>query len=208
MLSGMVTDQHDLNRLGEARWEHKGRNFQSTPPIHNNISVKMIMMDDGGGGYRLTWYPNQGGEARYIRGCIQNFGTESITKQTTEAINTRWEATQRVVAAKLTRLTHKIAIQLHLVAESVLFVILAAGGQFGNLWIHPRTRGEEGERHQKKSALNTTSKSRPCPWSTIQHRPFRLPTFHFVNQPKKKKKFNRFPRKRYKPTWIQRQNTN
>jgi hypothetical protein len=33
-------------------------------------------------------------------------------------INTRWEATQRVMAAKLTRLTHKIAIQLHLVAES------------------------------------------------------------------------------------------
>jgi hypothetical protein len=32
--------------------------------------------------------------------------------------NTRWEATQRVMATKLTRLTHKIAIQLHLVAES------------------------------------------------------------------------------------------
>jgi len=33
------------------------------------------------------------------------------------AINTQ-EATQRVMAAKLIRLTHKIAIQLHLVAES------------------------------------------------------------------------------------------
>jgi hypothetical protein len=42
--------------------------------------------------------------------------TESITKYTT--INTRWEATQRVMAAKLTGLTHKIAVQLHLVAES------------------------------------------------------------------------------------------
>jgi hypothetical protein len=31
---------------------------------------------------------------------------------------TRWEATQRVMVAKLTRLTHKIAIQLHLVADS------------------------------------------------------------------------------------------
>jgi hypothetical protein len=31
---------------------------------------------------------------------------------------TRWEATQRVMVAKLTRLTHKIAIHLHLVAES------------------------------------------------------------------------------------------
>jgi hypothetical protein len=35
-------------------------------------------------------------------------------------INTRWEATQRVMAAKLTRLTHKIAIQLHLLAESCI----------------------------------------------------------------------------------------
>jgi hypothetical protein len=33
-------------------------------------------------------------------------------------MNTRREATQMVTAAKLTRLTHKIAIQLHLVAES------------------------------------------------------------------------------------------
>jgi hypothetical protein len=33
-------------------------------------------------------------------------------------INTRWEATQRVTVAKLTRLSHKVAIQLHLVAES------------------------------------------------------------------------------------------
>jgi hypothetical protein len=47
----------------------------------------------------------------------KSFRTESITKQTT-TINTRWEAAQRVMAAKLTRLTHKIAVQLHLVAES------------------------------------------------------------------------------------------
>jgi hypothetical protein len=33
-------------------------------------------------------------------------------------INTSWEATQRIMAGKLTRLAHKIAIQLHLVAES------------------------------------------------------------------------------------------
>jgi hypothetical protein len=37
---------------------------------------------------------------------------------TLTTISTRWETTQRVTAAKLTRLTHKIAIQLHLVAES------------------------------------------------------------------------------------------
>jgi len=37
-----------------------------------------------------------------------------------------------VMAAKLTRLTHKIAIQLHLVAETVPFAVLAPGGQSGN----------------------------------------------------------------------------
>jgi hypothetical protein len=44
-----------------------------------------------------------------------------------------------IMAAELTRLTHKIAIQLHIVAEScVPFAILAPGGQSGNFWIHPR----------------------------------------------------------------------
>jgi hypothetical protein len=36
------------------------------------------------------------------------------------------------MAAKLTRLTHKIAILLHLMA------VLAPGGQCGNVSIHPR----------------------------------------------------------------------
>jgi hypothetical protein len=48
----------------------------------------------------------------------RSFRTESITKCTLTAINTRWEATQKVMAAKLTRLTHKIAVQLYLMAES------------------------------------------------------------------------------------------
>jgi hypothetical protein len=50
------------------------------------------------------------------RGCIQKFPDWVDNEITT--INTRWEATRRVMAAKLTRLTHKIAIQLHSVAES------------------------------------------------------------------------------------------
>jgi hypothetical protein len=45
------------------------------------------------------------------------------TKYMFATINTRWEATQRVMAAKLTRLTHKIVIQLHLVAESCTICI-------------------------------------------------------------------------------------
>jgi hypothetical protein len=43
------------------------------------------------------------------------------------------------MAVKLTRLTHKIAIQLHLVADSyVPFAVLAPGGQSGNFWVPPR----------------------------------------------------------------------
>jgi hypothetical protein len=51
-------------------------------------------------------------------GVSKSFRTESITKYTLTTINTRLEATQRVMAAKLTIMTHKIAIQLHEVAES------------------------------------------------------------------------------------------
>jgi hypothetical protein len=43
------------------------------------------------------------------------------------------------MAANLTRLTHKIAIKLHLLAESLPCEVLAPGGQSGNLWIHPRS---------------------------------------------------------------------
>jgi hypothetical protein len=51
--------------------------------------------------------------------CVsKSFRTESITKYTLTTINTRWEATERVMATKLTRLTYKITIPLHSVAES------------------------------------------------------------------------------------------
>jgi hypothetical protein len=52
----------------------------------------------------------------HIRGCNQKF-PEWVDNEITK-INTNWKATQRVMAAKLTRLTHKIVIQLHLLAES------------------------------------------------------------------------------------------
>jgi hypothetical protein len=42
------------------------------------------------------------------------------------------------MAAKLARLTHKIAIQLHLVAESCTICSSRSGGQSGNFLIHPR----------------------------------------------------------------------
>jgi hypothetical protein len=50
-----------------------------------------------------------------VRGCIQK-SPDWVDNE----INTRWETTQSVMAAKHTRLTHKIAIQLHLVAESCI----------------------------------------------------------------------------------------
>jgi hypothetical protein len=58
------------------------------------------------------------GYSKEIRERIQKFPDWVINKYKLITINTHWEATQRVMAAKLTRLTHKIAIQLHLVVES------------------------------------------------------------------------------------------
>jgi hypothetical protein len=52
-----------------------------------------------------------------IRWYIQKF-PDWVDKEITTKINIRWGATQRVMAAKLTRLTHKVAIRLHLVAEN------------------------------------------------------------------------------------------
>jgi len=49
--------------------------------------------------------------------------------------NTHWEATQRVMVSNLTRLTHKIAIQLHLVT-ALPFAVLTPGGQSRDFWIH------------------------------------------------------------------------
>jgi hypothetical protein len=43
-------------------------------------------------------------------GVTKSFRTESITKYSLTTINTVSEATQRVIAAKLTRLTHKTDI--------------------------------------------------------------------------------------------------
>jgi len=42
------------------------------------------------------------------------------------------------MTAKLTRVTHKIAIQLRLVAKNCTIYSVAPGCQSGNFWIHPR----------------------------------------------------------------------
>jgi hypothetical protein len=62
------------------------------------------------------------------------------------------------MAAKLTRLTHKIAIQMHLAHRAVPFAVLSPGGQSGNFWIHPRKfitcHQNAGQNHYIKTANN------------------------------------------------------
>jgi len=48
----------------------------------------------------------------------KSFRTASITKYRLTTLNTHWKATQKVIATKPTKLSHRIAIQLHLVEGS------------------------------------------------------------------------------------------
>jgi hypothetical protein len=66
----------------------------------------------------------------------------------TFGIITHWEAIQRVMAAKLARLTHKIAIQLHLVQQlyHLQFSLQAASSEtFGHTVVYSNDRA----RHSK-----------------------------------------------------------
>jgi hypothetical protein len=59
---------------------------------------------------RVCWYLPAFPCYLTVRECIQKFPDWIITKETAATTkNTRWEATQRIMAAKLTRLTHKIS---------------------------------------------------------------------------------------------------
>jgi hypothetical protein len=81
------------------------------PPLPNTPSWRGTQLGGAQGQLYFTF------TLRYD-GVTKRFRTESVTKYTLTAINTSWEATKRVRAAKLTRLTHKIMLQLHLVADS------------------------------------------------------------------------------------------
>jgi ribosome biogenesis protein Tsr3 len=70
-------------------------------------------------------------------GVRKSFRTESVMKYTLTIINTRWEATQKIMAAELTRLTHR-TIQPHLVAESFTICSSRSRRPVRNFWIHPR----------------------------------------------------------------------
>jgi hypothetical protein len=66
----------------------------------------------------------------------RSFGTDSLTTYMFTFGITRWQA--RVMAAKLTRLTHKIAIQLHLMAESSKICSSRSRRPVPKIWIQPR----------------------------------------------------------------------
>jgi len=69
-------------------------------------------------------------------GVSKGFRTESITKNTLIFSITLREATQRVMATKINRLAHKIAIQLHRVAESCTICSSRSRRPVRNFWIH------------------------------------------------------------------------
>jgi len=71
-------------------------------------------------------------------GVSKSFRTESITEYTLTTTNTRWKAIQSVMAAKLTRLAHTIAIQLHLVAENYTICRSRSRRPVPKLFIYPR----------------------------------------------------------------------
>jgi hypothetical protein len=73
----------------------------------------------------------------------KTFRTESINEINNNKHSVRSNI-QRVMAAKLTKVTHKIAIQLHLVAESCTICSSRSRQPAGNFLIHPRTCSSHG----------------------------------------------------------------
>jgi hypothetical protein len=78
--------------------------------------MELINWYEGGTGsavIRSGWAREGITHTDMYEGVSESFRTESITKYTLTTT-----ITQKVMAAKLARLTHKVAIQLHIVAES------------------------------------------------------------------------------------------
>jgi hypothetical protein len=97
-----------------------------------------------------------------LRKCIQKFPDGVITKYTLTFGITRWKVAQRVMAAKLTRLTHKIAIQLTYWQRAVPFAVLAPVGQFNNFWIHPHVFQLKGKSAKSLNKYNLIWNCSPC----------------------------------------------
>jgi hypothetical protein len=61
------------------------------------------------------------------------------------------------MAAKLTRLTHEIAIQLNLLAENCTICSSRSRRQSGNFWLHPRSVTEAQSEGEARSYYGKTS---------------------------------------------------
>jgi hypothetical protein len=72
-------------------------------------------------------------------GVSKSFRAETITKYMLTTINSRWEAKQKVMAGKLTRITHRIVLGLQLVADSCTICSSRSRRPVRKLWIHPQT---------------------------------------------------------------------
>jgi len=111
-----------------------------------------------------------------LRWCIQNFPDWVDKKYMLKTTNTHWDATQRIMAAKLTTLAHKIAIQLHLVAESCIICCSRSRRPVRKLLdtpsyrvYSPSTVTEQFSLEALQSAVNSSNATRFPSTSTCQH---------------------------------------
>ena len=72
-------------------------------------------------------------------------------------LNTHWEATERVMAAKLIRLTQKIKMLLNTVAETTPLALLSPNGKFENFWIHLHTHNRLHQTCKRWTLIHSTS---------------------------------------------------
>jgi hypothetical protein len=99
------------------------RQTDHSPPssfkVKNPLGYTYTSPEVSTGSFIITFRKRWCSIFQQYEGISKSFRTKPITKQKkTTTVNTGWEATLSITAAKLARLTHKIAIQLHLLAQS------------------------------------------------------------------------------------------
>jgi hypothetical protein len=138
--NGDLRNTKQVSNIAFGESSDTGFDFVSTRGSTKVKGNLLSMRSDDGSIGKYVGYKQY--ELAHLGGCVQKLSdwvdNEIIIIIIIIIINTRREATQRVMEAELTTLTHKIAIQLHLVS-AVPFAVLAPGGQSGNFWTYPRT---------------------------------------------------------------------